>query len=314
MRLYAVIVTFNRLERLKKTLEMTLAENPEGVLIVNNASTDGTTEWLSNVDDQRLKVLNLPENKGGAGGFNAGFKWIVENTTADWLVCYDDDAYPKTGAFKAFENLQISKNTGGIAAAVYLPDGRIAEMNRPSINPFTNIKTILNAAIGGRMGFHISDHLYRSKENNKVDQSSFVGLFLRVSLVRDEWGYPDEKLFIYADDMIYTNQITRSGYDILFSPNVEFVHDCVTLVQQKAVYNPLWKAFYTYRNGLKLYRLMAGHLFWLIVLPKIFMWTLNARYYKNKKTYLKVSFTAVLDGLSERFDRSHVEVMKISKS
>jgi len=313
MRLYAVIVTFNRLKRLKKTLEMTLAENPEGVLVVNNASTDGTTEWLCSVKDQRLKVLNLSENKGGAGGFHAGFKWIVENTDAEWLVCYDDDAYPKTGAFSAFKKLPDSMQIGGIAAAVYLPDGQIAEMNRPSINPFTNIKTLLKAAVGGRMGFHIADDWYRSKVNKKIDQSSFVGLFLRVSLIKDKWGYPDEKLFIYADDMIYTNQITRSGYDILFVPKIEFVHDCVTLVQQKAVYNPLWKAFYTYRNGLKLYRIMAGRLFWLVVLPKIVAWILNARHYENKKAYLKVSFIAILDGLNGCFDRSHIEIIKISQ-
>jgi hypothetical protein len=91
------------------------------------------------------------------------------------------------------------------------------------------------------------------------------------------------------------------------------VHDCVTLVQQKAVYNPLWKAFYTYRNGLKLYRIMAGRLFWLVVLPKIVAWILNARHYENKKAYLKVSFIAILDGLNGRFDRSHIEIIKISQ-
>lgn len=313
MKLYAVIVTYNRLERLKRTLEATLGENPAGVLVVNNASTDGTTEWLSNVEDKHIKILNLPENKGGAGGFHAGFKWIVENTDAEWLVCYDDDAYPQDGAYTAFKNLPLSNQIGGVAAAVYLPDGQIAEMNRPSINPFTNIKTIVKAAIGGRMGFHISDDWYRLKVNQKIDQSSFVGLFLRVSLVRDVWGYPDENLFIYADDMIYTNQVSHSGYDILFAPTVEFVHDCITLIQQKAVYNPLWKAFYTYRNGLKLYRLMAGHLFWLVVLPKIFVWILNTRHYKNKKAYLRLSIIAIFDGLFEKYDRPHIEVMKISE-
>ena len=312
MRLYAVIVTFNRLERLKKTIEITLAENPEGVLVVNNASTDGTAEWLCSFEDNRLKVLDLPENKGGAGGFHAGFKWIVENTSAEWLVCYDDDAYPQTGALSAFERLPITENVGGIAAAVYLPDGKIDEMNRPSINPFKNIKTIIIAAIGGRMGFHISDDCYRSKNNTVIEQSSFVGLFLRVSLVRDVWGYPDEKLFIYADDMIYTNQVSLSGYDIVFAPEVVFFHDCITLVGQKDVYDPLWKVFYTYRNRLKLFRIMAGTMFWAVVLPKIFVWILNARYYENKKAYFKVSFIAILDGLSGRFDRSHVDVKKIS--
>lgn len=312
MKLYAVIVTFNRLDRLKTTVEATLSENPEGVLVVNNASTDGTSEWLTSVDDQRLQILTLSENKGGAGGFHAGFKWIVENTSAEWLVCYDDDAYPQKGAFSAFAGLSLSPQTGGVASAVYLPDGQIAEMNRPSMNPFTSVRSFLKAAIGGRMGFHIPDDWYTMKVNQKVDQSSFVGLFLRVSLIRNVWGYPDEKLFIYADDMIYTHQVTHSGYDIIFAPEVMFAHDCITLIQQKDIYDPLWKVFYTYRNRLKLFRLMAGYLFWPIVLPKIAMWILNTRHYKNKKAYLKISIRAIIDGLSGHFDRSHGEILKIS--
>ena len=48
-----------------------LAEVPEldEVLVVDNASTDGTGEWLRT---QPVTAETLAENTGGAGGFNHG--------------------------------------------------------------------------------------------------------------------------------------------------------------------------------------------------------------------------------------------------
>jgi GT2 family glycosyltransferase len=312
-RIFAVVVTFNRLDRLKTTVLRTLQENPLGLLVVNNASTDGTAQWLSELDDPRLHVLNLPANMGGAGGFHHGFKWVAENTEADWLVCYDDDAYPQEGAFRAFGQLALSERTGGVAAAVYLPDGPIAEMNRPSLNPFASARRFWAATVGGRMGFHIPDEAYHADTLRKVDQSSFVGLFLDVDKVRRIWGYPQAELFIYADDVIYTHKITRSGFDIQFAPSVRFSHDCVTLVGQRPIYTPLWKAYYTYRNGLKLYREMAGAWFVLVAPPKILAWLLSARHYEDRALYLRLALTAIWDGLTGNYVRSHDTVMDLSR-
>jgi GT2 family glycosyltransferase len=312
-KLFAVVVTFNRLDRLKNTVLSTLAENPMGLLVVNNASTDGTAQWLSQLVDDRLHVLSLPSNVGGAGGFHQGFKWVTENTDADWLVCYDDDAYPQPGAFRAFEQLDLPECTGGVAAAVYLPSGHIAEMNRPSVNPFVSARRFWSAAVAGRMGFHIPDEAYQGAALRKVEQSSFVGLFLDVEKIRNVWGYPEAELFIYADDVIYTHQISRGGHDILFAPTVRFAHDCVTLVDQRAVYTPLWKAYYTYRNGLKLYRIMSGGWFVLIAPAKVLVWLINARHYSDRSLYLRLTITAVWDGLRCNYKRPHAEVMALSK-
>jgi len=66
----AVIVTYNRKELLRECLKAVLAQTrpPEHVLVVDNASTDGTPEMLQEEFPQ-VEVLCLPENQGSAGGF-----------------------------------------------------------------------------------------------------------------------------------------------------------------------------------------------------------------------------------------------------
>ena len=65
MQVTAVIVTYNRLELLKECIAAVKAQTykPSFILVVNNDSTDGTTEWLNQQSD--LIVIHQP-NKGGA--------------------------------------------------------------------------------------------------------------------------------------------------------------------------------------------------------------------------------------------------------
>ena len=61
MKIASVVVTYNRFDKLKLTVEKTLDEDVDFFIIVNNASTDGTKEWLDTLTDCRLKVIHLDE-------------------------------------------------------------------------------------------------------------------------------------------------------------------------------------------------------------------------------------------------------------
>ena len=81
-RIVAVVVTFNRLALLQRLVARLgevagLAE----VLVVDNASTDGTGEWLAGrqtTGEIPLRARTLSNNRGGAGGFHEGLAWAVE--------------------------------------------------------------------------------------------------------------------------------------------------------------------------------------------------------------------------------------------
>jgi len=295
-RLVAVVVTHNRLAQIKLTLARLLDSPVDHVVVVDNRSNDGTQEWLRQVQDPRLHPIFHEHNRGGAGGFEAGMRAAVTTFDPDWIVVMDDDARPKLGALQAFLSRDFD-GAGAVASAVYYPDGRVCEMNRPSLNPFWSGAVFLKTLLGqGRRGFHLSDRAYRGA-GQTVDAASFVGLFISRKAISSV-GYPDGALFLYGDDVIYTMKMTRAGFVIRFSPELEFEHDCSTFEGAARVYRPLWKVYYTYRNGLILYRVAAGWLFWPVLLVVIPKWLWNGRLYKadRGKYYVKLC-CAIWDGV-----------------
>ncbi len=94
-RIVAVVVTFNRLTLLQR-LVARLREVPEvdEILVVDNASGDGTGEWLASSTD--VTVHAMDRNRGGAGGFRAGLAAALERgAELVWLM--DDDGLPELG-------------------------------------------------------------------------------------------------------------------------------------------------------------------------------------------------------------------------
>jgi GT2 family glycosyltransferase len=332
-RIAAVVVTFNRKGQLRRTVTRLLEEGVDHLVVVDNASTDGTREWLAAQTDARLHPIRCRRNQGGAGGFERGLRAARALFDPDWYVVMDDDARPHRGAIERFRALiaaRDSRREGGreapdtpglpweaLAGGVYYPDGEICEMNRPSRNPFWCRRSFFRTLLGGgRAGFHVADRDYATHEPLPIDAASFVGLFLsRDAIARA--GYPEGELFIYGDDVIYTLGLTRAGGRIGFAPWLGFEHDCTTFRRGEGqVHRPLWKVYYNYRNGLFTYRTAAGPvLFWLVMLVTVPKWALKARAYDpgERMTYLRLLSLAVGDALLGRRRRAHPQIRALAR-
>ena len=87
-----VIVTYNRIKLLKECLERVENQTScvESIVIVNNNSQDGTTEYLATlVENRKYHIVNLHENMGGAGGFYYGVKEAL-SCSGEWILLIDD--------------------------------------------------------------------------------------------------------------------------------------------------------------------------------------------------------------------------------
>lgn len=315
-RIVAIVVTHNRLEHLKVTVARLLRVPPEAlaaVVVIDNASTDGTTGWLAEQADPRLDIVTSTQNCGGAGGFAQGMSRAMAAHDPDWLLLMDDDARPLDGAIEMFHGLDLT-DCEALAAAVYYPDGRICEMNRPSRNPFWSPRLFLKTLLRGRDGYHIPYEDYERELPRPIDLTSFVGFFVPKSVV-EEAGLPQSQLFLYGDDVIYTLGLRRRGVRIAFDPRIKFEHDCETFEDdKKRRFRPLWKAYYSYRNGLMMYHLAAGLFFWLMVPVLYAAWAARSRRYgADQGRYLRLMHHAVLDGILGRAERTHVEVMALAE-
>ena len=84
-----VITTYNRVELLKRAISTALSQTvPCEVIVVDNASTDGTQDYIESLGNQVLYHRN-PTNTNHSGAVNAG----VERATGTWVKLVDDDDY-----------------------------------------------------------------------------------------------------------------------------------------------------------------------------------------------------------------------------
>ncbi len=309
LRIAAVVVTHNRLAQLEVTLARLLAEPVDHVVVVDNASTDGTGARFAQLQDPRLHVIRLEHNGGGAGGFEEGVRQAVALFDPDWCLVMDDDARPEPGAVARFRAMDLT-GLGGVAAAVYAPDGSICDMNRPWVNPFWDRAAFLRTLMGrGRMGFHLPDAAYGAAGVTAIDGASFVGLFVSRAAIAAT-GLPDGRMFIYGDDVMYTLAMRRAGQRIAFAPGIRFEHDFKSFGTTNRAFSPLWKTYYHHRNLLFVYHSAAGLMFWpalALILPK---WLIKARHYGDDRAlYLRLLRLALWDGMRGKLSRSHADVV-----
>lgn len=294
-KIAAVIVTYNRLEKLKKAIAAVLDQPIDYVVVVNNKSNDGTREWLDaeKSKDSRLIIEHLEENTGGAGGFYHGTKYATENTDADWLILFDDDAYPREDLIKKFKSRTLPADVGGVTCAVYTPDDEIADFNRPGKNPFNSLGEFCKYLGSGP---YLSYEDLKNSQSMHVDFSSFVGFCVRTSVIREGLGYPQKDLFIYCDDWLYTLALSKLGYKNLYFADLVFYHDSKTFVDSYDA--QLWKQFYAYRNSLKFYKEASGLFFPVVFTMKLVKWLFAARHYKNKSAYFETLGKALKEGVA----------------
>lgn len=308
-RIAAVVVTYNRLGALKETLFRLLSEPLDHVIVVENGSTDGTSDWLGTQDDPRLLVLRPDANLGGAGGFELGLREASARYDPDWTALMDDDARPLPGAIAAFRSETVpglDPETGAVAAAVFLPDGTVCDMNRPSLNPFWSSGLMWRTLRHGTRVFHLSDdEIGQGTAPRDVDVASFVGFFVsRAAIARA--GLPDGGMFIYGDDVSYSLRLRRAGLGVVFDPRVHFEHACGSLGPELAL-RPMWKIYYLARNNIEVCRLATGPVLWpLAVAYYVFAWTRRSRRYPaaERGLYRRMLRAGLRDGLRGRSGRN----------
>jgi GT2 family glycosyltransferase len=188
----AVIVTRDRLALLRQCLDALRAQTrgPDRILVVDNASTDGTAAFLAGQDD--VEVLRLEENVGGAGGFHAGLE-RAHAGGAEWAWLMDDDTIPDPGALEA---LLRPDDEGAIlrASVAVWKDGRLHPMNVPGLER-ERVEPLIEAA---------------PQRVLPLRTSTFVSLLVHRTVV-DRFGLPEARYFIWSDDLEYTARVTRGG-------------------------------------------------------------------------------------------------------
>ena len=194
----AVIVTYNRRDLLHDCLTAVASQTrrPERVLVVDNASSDGTPEMVASRHPS-VDLLAMPTNLGGAGAFAEGMR-AAHASGADWMWLLDDDTIATPTALEAL--LDANERLRGFAEPLMLSsrvvwsDGRLHPMNMQVFK---------------RDPQHYLE--CSARRVLPIRAATFVSLLVHRGAV-DALGLPPAHFFIWSDDIEYTGRLARQGF------------------------------------------------------------------------------------------------------
>ena len=212
-RVCALVVTRNRRALLAECLQALAGQTHpvSGVIAFDNASSDGTGDWLATADvmqSPRWRSVRSEINTGGAGGY-AEVLALGCQTDADWLWLMDDDAEPRLDALARLLASPPADDgaTVALCTAVAHRDGSIDPLHRCRLRQFI---TPLGA------------EAYSPGTYARVDCASFVGLLIRRDAARAV-GPPRREFFLGYDDAEYSLRLAALG-DVRLVPESVITH------------------------------------------------------------------------------------------
>ena len=222
-RILAVVVTYNRLPLLQRLLErLDGVAALDEVLVVDNASTDGTSQWLASLEPgaegsdghpaRPVVARTLTTNTGGAGGFAEGLAWAVERG-ADLVWLMDDDGVPAPDCLERLLEVEAHDFWGPVVVDEEAPDRLVFPIRLPG---------------GTRVVHDVTAVEQAAKQAGVIEGIviPFNGVLVTRALV-ERIGLPRADFFIWGDDHEYRLRAEAVGARIATVAGARFLHPSV---------------------------------------------------------------------------------------
>lgn len=259
-----IVVTFNRLNMLKDCIESLRLQTYTNhkIIVINNGSTDSTSEWLNT---QKDLIVIEQSNQGGAGGFYSGIKYACEHGFSHSWVMDDDVEADKNALAVLMEKTEFVK--GFLCSHVLDISGN--PCNVPKIS--TKKSQVSNELLWGE---YIAHKLLR------VELSSFVSLLFDNKLIY-EVGLPYREYFIWGDDTEFTKRISNKYASYLAFESL-VIHkrkiQCTLSIEKENEKNRIALYYYAYRNRL---HAQGSVLIWLYSFRDFFKCIMKGKLYSS---------------------------------
>ncbi|MEE8331809.1 MAG: glycosyltransferase [Acidimicrobiia bacterium] len=191
------------------------ADRIEAIIVVDNGASADTRRLLAAHTDDRVAVVERPENSGSAEGYAAG---IARATTEDvdfvWLL--DDDNRPEQRALAELVNHAVRKD-GDVALQSLRPSyDRVARFassggGMPVYEAPDTFGSYLRRLLG-RLGLST-----RRGGSRELPFATFGGFFASRAAFMAA-GLPRADFVMYADDTEYTHRFPKNGTPIHLVP------------------------------------------------------------------------------------------------
>ncbi len=205
-----VVVNYNGQHHLERCLPSLAAQTYPAfeVVVVDNASTDGSVEWLA-AHFPNVRVVGAPHNLGFAAGNNLG----IRQARGDLIATLNNDTEVEPDYLERLAAPMCEPRVGACAALML---------------EFEHRDRIDSAGIGlDRAGFAWNLHAGQRAENlgeTREVWGACAGAALYARAMLDEIGLFDEDYFGFYEDVDLAWRARRAGWKCLFVPGARVYH------------------------------------------------------------------------------------------
>jgi GT2 family glycosyltransferase len=264
-----VVVAWNAKKYVELCLQ-SLADAPprrsSEVFVVDNASVDGTSEMIE-ARFPWVKLIKSAENLG----FSRGNNVAIRQTMGRYVALVNPDVILFPGCLDALADfLEENPKVGNVGPRVFNPDMTQQSTCRrfPTLwNNFCSASRLESIFSGSR--FFAGEHMFYFPHDRTLSVDVIVGCF---SMIRrealDDVGLLDEGLFMYGDDVDWCRRARNAGWDIVFYPGAQAIHDRgkttapfpvhFAVAQQRSILH-YWKKHYSPLKVLGIRSIMGLH-------------------------------------------------------
>ena len=193
------------------------------LIVVDNASNDGSSEALSKIKD--IMLVKNDKNLGYSGGNNIGIKHALSLGSEYILILNNDTIVEKS----LIINLINSAKKGDIVSPkIYFAKGFEFHKNRYKKEDLGKVIWYAGGKIDWQnvMGIHIGvDEVDHGQFSKRLEINLATGACILIRRqVFKKIGFFDEKYFLYLEDMDFCVRAKRAGFKIIFEPKAILWH------------------------------------------------------------------------------------------
>lgn len=226
MQLSIIIVNYNVkyfLEQCLHSVQKACAGIKAEIFVVDNNSTDGSKEYLSDRFKGVIFKWNTTNN-----GFGKASNSVLKEARGEYILFLNPDCIVPEDCFeKCLSFFQLQKNGGALGVRMLDGSGRfLKESKRGFPAPFTSFFKMMGLAAlfstSKIFARYYAGHLPQ-KQNNEVEVLSGAFMMLSKKAVEVTGGF-DENFFMYGEDIDLSYRIRLAGMANYYFAGTSILH------------------------------------------------------------------------------------------
>ena len=226
MKISIVIVSYNVREFLEQalhSLQQSLQHITHEIIVVDNASSDGTVPMLK----RRFEDVSLIENSENVG-FARANNQALALAVGDYVCLINPDTIVQENTFSILlDFFQNYPDTGMVGCKVLNADGSLQLACRRSYpTPWVAFTKIVGLAalfpksrLFGRYNLTFLD----PEKVTEVEAISGSFMLVKKTVIENVGGL-DQDFFMYGEDLDWCYRIKKAGYKIYYVPHTQIIH------------------------------------------------------------------------------------------